>query len=396
MRGGPGDVNVPQNRIRIRAQRPYDARMADPNKRDIYHQEESAPALPPEEKARIASDPLEIINEAIRHDRLSLLRFWAIALAFAFLIGLLFWQSWKLHNQPRAAETGPAAAVPVEPVLPENVVPTLVDELPVFPHVDALYDLATPAITSPSNRIDTARLKTAAKALVRAESHFGAGDYKMAAQEYEQVTKALPGLGGINEYLAVCRLQNQEHNLAIKAFEQALVEQPNSPSLLNNVGTAHLSLGNYREAGPYLQRCVQLRPRYPLAHYNLGWMYTQEGKTADAARHLKILLDLKPDHGKGLQLYANALLAEKRWPDASRALKQIVDQIPDAASPRFKLAQAHGEENELDEAMLHLEAAIALVDRETARKRLVSPEFVSLQEHKPFQNLLKITNSGRR
>jgi len=361
--------------------------MPESDKRDIYHEEERKP-LPPEERARINSDPLEVINEAIRRDRLALLRFWLIALAFAALIGLVLWQSWQLRNRPQGNQnyTG-GQTTEGEPDTVEAT-PTFIDEMPVFPHVDALFNIAAQPIDSPTNIVDRARLKNAATALVQAEAHFEAQKYSEAAEYYQLALEAVPSLRGVDEYLAVCYLQIQEHRKAIEQFSMALQQQPDSPSLLNNLGTAHLALEEFDAAAPALLRCIQVRPRYALAHYNLGWLYSEQERYSDAAYHLKTLLELRPDHFKGLQLYANALLAERRWGDANVALKQIISQMPDAAAPYFHLAQTLVEEGKSDEAIAQLSEGVSRLDLSTAHQRLQSPHFNKLHDLPAFDQLL--------
>jgi len=361
--------------------------MPESDKRDIYH-EEAAKPLPPEERARINSDPLEVINDAIRRDRLALLRFWLIALAFAALIGLVFWQSWQLRNRTQsdinynAGQTSEAAPNAFK------ATPTLVDEMPVFPHVDALFNISPQPIDSNANIVDRARLKNAATALVQAEAHFEAKKYREAAEYYQLALDAVPSLRGVDEYLAVCHLQNQEHRKAIDQFSIALQQHPDSPSLLNNLGTAHLALEEFDAAAPALLRCVQVRPRYALAHYNLGWLYSEQERYSDAAHHLKTLLELRPDHFKGLKLYANALLAERRWGEATVALQQIIAQVPDAAAPYFHLAQALVEEGKNDEAVTQLSEGVSRLDLPTAHQRLQAPRFNKLRALPAFDELL--------
>jgi len=360
--------------------------MPESDQRDIYHEEARKP-LPPEERARINSDPLEVINEAIRRDRLALLRFWLIALAFAALIGLVFWQSWQLRHRTQSDSSyGQNTGAEDDGKL--SATPTLLDEMPVFPRVDALFGIAPQAMDSATNVIDRARLKNAATALVQAEAHFEAQKYAEAAEYYQLALEAVPSLRGIDEYLAVCHLQNQDHRKAIEQFSIALKHQPDSPSLLNNLGTAHLALEEFDAAGPALLRCVQVRPRYALAHYNLGWLYSEQERYGDAAHHLKTLLDLRPDHFKGLQLYANALLAERRWGDAAVALKQIIGQVPDAAPPYFHLAQALAEEGKADEAVTQLSEGVSRLDLHTAHTRLQASTFDKLRDLAAFEELL--------
>lgn len=56
-------------------------------------------------------------------------------------------------------------------------------------------------------------------------------------------------------------------------MEQSLTVRPNSPDVLNSLGTVYLKLGDRDKAIASFERAVTLRPNYPIARYNLGEAY---------------------------------------------------------------------------------------------------------------------------
>jgi tetratricopeptide (TPR) repeat protein len=56
-------------------------------------------------------------------------------------------------------------------------------------------------------------------------------------------------------------------------MEQALAVRPNTPEVLNNLGTVYMKLNERDKATKTLERAVLLRPNYSLARYNLAESY---------------------------------------------------------------------------------------------------------------------------
>ena len=56
-------------------------------------------------------------------------------------------------------------------------------------------------------------------------------------------------------------------------MERSLTIRPNTPEVLNNLGTVYAKLGDRDKAIKTLEKAVTLRPNYPLARYNLAEAY---------------------------------------------------------------------------------------------------------------------------
>lgn len=57
---------------------------------------------------------------------------------------------------------------------------------------------------------------------------------------------------------------------------RSLAIRPNTPEVLNNLGTVHVKLGERAEALALFEKAVTLRPNYAVARYNLAEAYEQE------------------------------------------------------------------------------------------------------------------------
>ena len=74
----------------------------------------------------------------------------------------------------------------------------------------------------------------------------------------------------------------EENNpeLALKYYAQAMTEDRNSASAFNNYGNVLRECGDPKGAVPFLQRSIQLAPAHPTAQFNLAVAYLLAGDYA--------------------------------------------------------------------------------------------------------------------
>jgi len=71
-------------------------------------------------------------------------------------------------------------------------------------------------------------------------------------------------------------LEGQGHlDQAREEMEKSLVVRPNTPEVLNNLGTVYMKLKQRDQAVKVLEKAVLLRPNYALARYNLAESYEE-------------------------------------------------------------------------------------------------------------------------
>lgn len=364
--------------------------MPEEDPHSIYHRE-SRPDADPDLTTSPNADPGGLWKEAIRESRWRLFRFWFVLLAFTGLIIVLMRQQVKLSKVEPQAQISLNTSLPGDAPAPEEqkvILPTLLESMPVFPRVDALYDLQVRSSGSTNQVLRSDAVKEAAVAIVRAEDRFQQREWAEARGHYERALTLVPSMQGIHRYLAVCHLQERNHPAALQSFEQALQEDPEDPGIYNNLGATYMALGEYDKAEKVLRECTRIRPRYAMAWYHLGSIYTERKDYPAAVKHLETMLELKPEHFKSLQLYANALLQSGDYQTASVVLKDMISQMPSAAAPYFHLAHAHAELDQPSEAVTQLRSGIRLLDLKKARERLDAESFDSLREHPEFKTLI--------
>ena len=89
----------------------------------------------------------------------------------------------------------------------------------------------------------------------------GFTDKVWTAEAHHRLGLALEGQGRLNE--------------AREEMEQSLAIRPNTPEVLNNLGTVYMKLKQRDKAVKVLEKAVLLRPNYPLARYNLAESYEE-------------------------------------------------------------------------------------------------------------------------
>ncbi|MDQ6734104.1 MAG: tetratricopeptide repeat protein [Nitrospirota bacterium] len=107
---------------------------------------------------------------------------------------------------------------------------------------------------------DSKEYEKAAEAYRKALS-LGFTDKVWIAEAHHRLGVALEGQGQLNQ--------------AREEMEQSLIVRPNTPEVLNNLGTVYMKLKQRDKAVKVLEKAVLLRPNYPLARYNLAESYEE-------------------------------------------------------------------------------------------------------------------------
>jgi tetratricopeptide (TPR) repeat protein len=146
------------------------------------------------------------------------------------------------------------------------------------------------------------------------------------------------------------RLQSEGDNAAaVEKYGEALVQDPESPEILHNLGLALIRAGVDRldaggdpdplveEAADAFRRAIEARPDFASAHFNLGLVLLQGGQTQQATESFARAADLDPtDPGFRYQLgYAH--LQAGRLPEAAAALSEAIRLQPEFLQARFHL-----------------------------------------------------------
>jgi folate-binding protein YgfZ len=158
---------------------------------------------------------------------------------------------------------------------------------------------------------------------------------------------------------------------AIELFERAIAICPTSADAYEGLGVILGRHGRYEEAIELMRRLLQVDPSSVMAHTNLSLYYSQQGRIEDAEREAA-----EATRAKMRREREAAQVVEIEADDADSArvdrerragmFRQVLELDPDDALGNFGLGELLVEEGKFDEAVLHLERALAADPRYSA------------------------------
>lgn len=108
-------------------------------------------------------------------------------------------------------------------------------------------------------------------------SYCGSRNYDVAAEAYAKAIKRgfsnKTWLAEAHHKLGLALEGKGQFEQAKVEMQQSLTVRPNTPEVLNNLGTVYKQLGDRDRALEAFEKSVTLRPNYPLARYNLAEAY---------------------------------------------------------------------------------------------------------------------------
>jgi tetratricopeptide (TPR) repeat protein len=173
--------------------------------------------------------------------------------------------------------------------------------------------------------------------LGKAYSYKGENFADLTIKYLEKARDLSDSTADIPEYLGMAYFAVEDYRSSVAAFSEALVTSADGPSgpLLLFIARAYLALGEFDNARPYLQRCIEISPDFRTvlsarllltealkmkgdiegaikqlqdiiaetgdnaeAHYQLGELYALQGNTTRARAEWRLALRADPAHAK--------------------------------------------------------------------------------------------------
>ncbi len=167
----------------------------------------------------------------------------------------------------------------------------------------------------------------------------------------------------------------QELDEAEEMFRQALAVSPRHIAALSDFAVLLMSQGRNDEAARHLRRVLELRPDDPLAQRHLDQLQTAppatEGAGGSEIDRLRGAAEVDPEDPGAWARLGEALLLERSFRAAEEPLRRAVELDPTNAETRIALASALWENNQPDDALLHVREATALRPADPAPHRLL-------------------------
>jgi tetratricopeptide (TPR) repeat protein len=207
------------------------------------------------------------------------------------------------------------------------------------------------------------------------------GDKDGAIDCLIQLEERLPADAGVRFRLAELLLDNDEEELAVKEYRNAVEMQPNNPVFQYRYGIALSQIDREDKAETALRRALELQPTFPNAHYELGLLeYTSERHEAA----LKSFVTAYQQDGRNFQaLYWCGMIQQKVKGNPVEAVKFFQSALaikPDHGDSHFQLGQVFATRGRLGDARRHLQAALDAWDEDAFHRDMAEKLLAELPD----------------
>jgi tetratricopeptide (TPR) repeat protein len=117
------------------------------------------------------------------------------------------------------------------------------------------------------------------------------GDLPGAVESWRRLVQLLPRYAAGWQSLGAALIQQNQHDDALAAYDQALRLQPDNVYAMDDVAQILLRQGKEAEAMRQYEKVLALKPYFGQAHLGLGMILEKSGKAAEAQPHFKQALE---------------------------------------------------------------------------------------------------------
>ncbi len=192
-------------------------------------------------------------------------------------------------------------------------------------------------------------------------AHHREGRKEEAERSYRHVLEIAPNQPDALNLLGVLAAEAELFEIAIELMQQARLQRPKDPFILNNLGNAYFDSFRYEEARDPLERAVALKPDFDEAKYNLGKVLRQLGEI-DKALALWREVWKADERVLAALVGITGILAEQGdFAQAERTAREVIGRLPHRPAGYVSLAHVH-KFREDDGTLAEIESQIASDD----------------------------------
>jgi tetratricopeptide (TPR) repeat protein/mono/diheme cytochrome c family protein len=160
--------------------------------------------------------------------------------------------------------------------------------------------------------------------------------------------------------LASMELESGQTATAQKLFTSALLRKPDDPRLLTALGLTLYRGGHTEEAEQEFLKALAMDHGYADAQFDLARVQLSEGAFPAAEKSFRDYLKANPADVVAHDGLGSALLAQSRADEAQREFQATLATYPEDFDALYNLASIAAEENDLKQAALLLQRALAV------------------------------------
>ena len=188
-------------------------------------------------------------------------------------------------------------------------------------------------------------------ALSRGIDFYQKGNYDAAAKEFQRAIGLSPNSSYAQDsynYLAQSLLSLNRPDDAIKAYQQAIKQDPTNDSYHASLGDIYFSVGRYDDAAAEYNQAVRINPSSADDWYALGQAYEQTGNYAGAEQAFNKIRGQSPEEaafGLGQTYHLMG-----RYDDAVSELQSAIAIDPTQKNSYYELGRVYTDQKEFDKA----------------------------------------------
>jgi len=123
--------------------------------------------------------------------------------------------------------------------------------------------------------------------------------------------------------------QSGKLNEALKGFQYLIRKYPNSPDLLNSLGTLNLQLGKDINGCEYLEKSLKINSNQPMVSFNLGNSYMNQKKISKAINFFEITIKKAPNYLEAYKKKGEILTNLNNHNEALDCFKKAIKLAPE-------------------------------------------------------------------
>lgn len=181
---------------------------------------------------------------------------------------------------------------------------------------------------------------TVAAMIARGRSFRDASRFDEALGELHRALELDPDHPQIRRLIISVHLERRDVRAAVEAYEAALRESPDDPTLVRGFAIALSALGQYQESVDHLSRLHQARPDDLDVANELAWQLAvcPDASVRDAPAAIRLaehVVTIEPTPSS-LDTLAAAYAADSRFADAIRTMQRAIEALGPAAPERYR------------------------------------------------------------
>lgn len=162
--------------------------------------------------------------------------------------------------------------------------------------------------------------------------------------------------------------QKGDYDTAIKAYNKAMLEEPNNIIILNNLAGIYMYLGKIEEALSTVNKALAIDNKNAISHYLLGEIYLKKKNFKEAFNEYQTAIKLEPSFPFAYNPLSNIYLTIGDFDSAIATKKKAIELEPESPSKEIlhlDLAKMYYNLDEYTQALTELELSKKLYPQST-------------------------------